>query len=174
MSTHIGKMVSLIAALVLVPAVAADDWPMLGRDRSRNAVSPEKDPPLWWQVPQADRNIPAKNIKWQASLGGRAKGDPIVANGLVWVGTSSYAPKEKVHAAVLKCFREKDGKFLYQYVTEILPGDLSSDLHGRQSRRTRIRRRTGPRDRQRNVGHGHRYGPRPSGYAAPLPASAGY
>ena len=31
-------------------ALRADDWPMLGRDATRNPVSSEKNPPTWWQV----------------------------------------------------------------------------------------------------------------------------
>lgn len=99
MSSRIFNTTSLFVVLFLAPAAAAEDWPMFGRDRSCNAVSLEKDPPLWWQIPQADPKIPAKNTKWQASLGGRSKGDPIVANGLVWVGTNNEGGYEQRPAA---------------------------------------------------------------------------
>lgn len=96
-----------------------DDWPMLGRDNTRNPLSPEKNPPLWWAA--SDRPEARKNIKWIAALGTWTKGDPVVAGGLVWIGTNNGAPRDpkvKTPAPVLMCFRERDGQFLYQYVTQ--------------------------------------------------------
>jgi hypothetical protein len=103
MSSRIGKTMALIVVLTLVPAVAADDWPMFGRDRSRNGVSPEKNPPIWWQV--ADNEGPnlqrSKNIKWQAKLGANTNCDPVIAKGLVWVGTSVQDAKSKTRSGAL-------------------------------------------------------------------------
>ena len=101
--------------LLCLPA-RADDWPVLGRDKTRNAVSPEKNPPQWWQPPITvgpDRRA-GKNIKWEAPLPHRTKCDPVVANGLVWVGSRERLNKGR-SASVLACYREKDGKLLYQY-----------------------------------------------------------
>src|SRR5262249_20786879 len=45
---------------------------------------------------------------------------PVVAGGLVWVGTNNRAPRDpktKQDAAALMCFRESDGRFLWQYVS---------------------------------------------------------
>lgn len=53
--------------------------------------------------------------------------DPVVANGLVWIGANNTTPRDpelKREAAVLMCFRESDGKFLYQYVVPAKPGSL--------------------------------------------------
>jgi outer membrane protein assembly factor BamB len=95
------------------------DWPMLGRDQSRNPVSPEKNPPTWWLL--GDKKT-SRNIKWRVDLSARNKADPVVANGLVWVGGDR--PRGfKDRAPALMCFREKDGKFLYQYVTVLPPGE---------------------------------------------------
>src|SRR5450631_3534757 len=123
MFSRIGKIVSLIVGLTLVPAVAADDWPMLGRDRTRNPVSGEKNPPLWWQVEdnQGPNWQPSRNIKWQAKLGANTNCDPVIANGLVWVGTSVHDEKTRERSAVLKCFREKDGRLLYEHRSLGLP-----------------------------------------------------
>lgn len=84
---------------------------MYGRDRTRNAVSPEKDAPVEWDIQTG------RNIKWRARLGGIATAQPIVSGGLVWVGTNNGEPRDparKSRAGVLACFRERDGAFLYQ------------------------------------------------------------
>ena len=40
---------------LLSTQACADDWPMLGRDQTRNAVSSEKQPPLDWHLGEFDR-----------------------------------------------------------------------------------------------------------------------
>jgi RNA polymerase sigma factor (sigma-70 family) len=103
-----------------IPAKAvASDWPMWGRDATRNMVSAEKNPPAAWNV------ATGKNIKWTAQLGSRSLGNPVVAGGLIWVGTNNQNPRDPAvtsDASVLMCFRESDGAFLYQYVSPRLPG----------------------------------------------------
>src|SRR5262245_11457952 len=87
---------------------------MFGRDKTRNPVSPEKNPPTEWDIKTG------KNIKWKAKLGSITFGTPIVANGLVWIGTNNESPRDpnaKGPAGVLMCFRESDGQFLYQHVS---------------------------------------------------------
>jgi outer membrane protein assembly factor BamB len=101
----------------------ADDWPMRGRDNSRNPVSREHDAPIDWDF--ADQRLkPAKvpkNIRWSAELGDALLGgDPVVAGGLIWIGTNNSRPRDKARsedASVLMCFSERDGAFLYQYVS---------------------------------------------------------
>src|SRR5262245_444766 len=111
---------SLLLACCSLRVMAAD-WPMLGRTSSRNAVSPEKDAPLFWQCATRDANgqllQPARNIKWTAQLGSLTYGDPVVSDGLVWVGTNNDGldPDDKTDASVLICFRVSDGKRLYKY-----------------------------------------------------------
>jgi outer membrane protein assembly factor BamB len=102
---------------------------MLGRDETRNGVSPEQGAPVDWQVESRDPATGAvrksRNIKWSAKLGQRSLGGPVVANGLVWVGTNNEQPRDpqvKDDASVLMCFRESDGQFLYQYVSPRLRG----------------------------------------------------
>ena len=62
----------LVASLCLLTwasiSAQADDWPLYGRDATRKPVSPEKDPPLWWQVER-----PAKNVLWQIDLAGHTR-----------------------------------------------------------------------------------------------------
>jgi outer membrane protein assembly factor BamB len=109
----------LVLALLPAAAAPAADWPMLGRDATRNAVSPEKNPPITWQTGE-----PGKNIKWQAPLGSTSYSDPVVSNGLVWVGTNNMPLGAKIDspdASVLVCLREGDGQPLYRYVSPRLP-----------------------------------------------------
>jgi outer membrane protein assembly factor BamB len=107
------------------------DWPQFGRDRTRNAVSPEKDPPLWWQAGQIDdkgKALPDKNIRWTATLGSSTYGDPVVADGMVWIGTNNDVEKRK-DAAVLLCLDEKTGEELYRYVSPRLKGRVHDWPH---------------------------------------------
>ncbi|MEW6303105.1 MAG: PQQ-binding-like beta-propeller repeat protein [Verrucomicrobiota bacterium] len=109
-------------ALVISSIIgSAADWPMRGRDNSRNAVSVETGAPVQWQL--AARNRPAQNIFWSTEIGSFNLGDPVVADGLVWVGTNNDHPRDPKRtndASVLMCFREADGKFLYQHVSDRL------------------------------------------------------
>src|SRR5262249_26020749 len=124
---------SLLLASCSSQAVAAD-WPMFGRTSSRNAFSPEKNPPLFWQCAIRDANgqllQPAKNIKWTAPLGPLTFGDPVVSDGLVWVGTNNHRlePNDETDAAVLVCLRASDGKRLYAYRSPRLQGPLTHDF----------------------------------------------
>jgi outer membrane protein assembly factor BamB/precorrin-6B methylase 2 len=131
----------LIVALVLSFAAAecarADDWPMYGRDATRNPVSPEKNPPTDWQIETKDEagkvSAPAKNVKWQAALGNNMIGSPIISGGLVWVCTNNEVPRDpkfKDDASCLMCFNESDGAFRWQHLTPRHPGGRVHDWPG--------------------------------------------
>ena len=127
-----------IAALAVslpwcLPALG-DDWPQFGRDNTRNAVSREKHPPTIWDIGQYDEKVPperipgtSKNIKWSARLGTQTVGDPVVVDGLVWIGTNNGYGEDQPDASVLACFRESDGKLLYRYVSPRLVGRRDND-----------------------------------------------
>jgi outer membrane protein assembly factor BamB len=139
-------IVLLVVAIGL--AARADDWPMPGRDRTRNPVSPESGAPADWQVEARDPKTgaverPARNVKWSAKLGSRSLGGPVVAGGLVWVGTNNGSPRDQrdtvagkdgrrqpIDMSVLMCFRESDGKFLWQYASRRLETGLINDGYG--------------------------------------------
>ena len=68
----------------------------------------------------------SKNIKWVAKLGSQSYGNPVVADGKIWVGTNNGAGWLKRYPAetdlgCLLCFNEADGKFLWQHSSEKLP-----------------------------------------------------
>jgi outer membrane protein assembly factor BamB len=113
---------ALIIWLVVVTAgsaTAQGAWPMFGRDATRNSASPETNPPVWWDVQTG------RNIKWQAAIGMHAWAQPVVADGLVWIGTDNQLPRDPAitgPAGVLMCFRESDGEFLYQHASPARQG----------------------------------------------------
>jgi outer membrane protein assembly factor BamB len=143
--------VCAIAFTTIGLARAADDWPTFGRDHTHNAVSPEHGAPAEWHIKDGAKTVvndkvtekfaDAKNIRWTARLGARGIGGPVVAGGLVWVGTNNYRPrdpadfrvlsngkKEPIDKSVLMCFRESDGAFLWQYAVPRLGGGVSMHL----------------------------------------------
>ena len=131
MSNRLHFTICLTSALVLMcnAASTAGDWPMLGLNGTRNAVSPEKGAPLDWSIGKWDyaksRWYPekARNIKWRARLGDMTFGTPIVAGGSVFIGTNGTGGHVKPHDdeavgyGYLHCFRAADAKFLWTYST---------------------------------------------------------
>lgn len=99
--------------------VGQNDWPQWAGSYLRNNVTNEPNIPTEWDV-QA-----GKNIRWSAPLGSETYGNPVVANGRVYVGTNNGAgyikryPSE-VDLGVLLCFDEKTGEFLWQHSSEKL------------------------------------------------------
>jgi outer membrane protein assembly factor BamB len=113
---------SLVVAASVV--VSAADWPMWGGTPSRNMVSPMKGLPTEWDVKSG------KNVKWVAELGSQSYGNPVVAEGVVLVGTNNEAlrdPKQAGDRGVLKAFRESDGEFLWQATFEKLASGRAND-----------------------------------------------
>lgn len=118
-----------------VTTLYAADWPMLGRDATRNPVSLEQGPPLAWDVGSFDRRTkkwvdPGKNVRWRADLGVGVYASPVVADGLVWIGANSQGledHKDEAPAALLRCYRESDGELLYEYVSPRIKGNSRRD-----------------------------------------------
>jgi hypothetical protein len=68
-------------------AIAAD-WPMLGRDGTRNGVSAEVGAPTQWSVEErdGDRMIrKSRGVLWSAPLGSQTHSSPVVSGGLLWI-----------------------------------------------------------------------------------------
>ena len=106
------------------PIPARGDWPMWGGTPDRNMVSTMKGIPTSWDVKTK------KNVKWMAQLGSQSYGNPVVAGGQVYAGTNNELvrnPKEGGDRGVLMCFRESDGKFLWQHTNEKLAAGRAND-----------------------------------------------
>ena len=100
------------------------DWPMWGGKPDRNMVSTMKGLPAEWDVKTK------KNVKWVANLGSQSYGNPVVASGMVFVGTNNEAPrdpKQPGDRGVLMAFRESDGEFLWQATSEKLTSGHAND-----------------------------------------------
>ena len=86
------------------------NWPMWGGTPDRNMVSNMKGLPTDWDVKTK------KNVKWVAKLGSQSYGNPVVAGGMVFVGTNNEGLRDSKQAGdrgVLMVFGEKDGAFLW-------------------------------------------------------------
>lgn len=94
--------------------VGKTDWPQWAGWSGRNNTPPGKNIPTQWDIDSG------KNIKWQAQLGSQTYGNPVVANGKVYVGTNNGAGHIKryprnVDLGCMLCFDEKTGKLLWQH-----------------------------------------------------------
>jgi len=100
------------------------DWPMWGGTPDRNMVSNMKGLPLDWDVKTK------KNIKWVAQLGSQSYGNPVIAGGIVFVGTNNELlrdPQQPGDRGVLMAFRESDGEFLWQQTHTKLESGRAND-----------------------------------------------
>ena len=123
---------ALVAGVVAVTAVVAlrggdpgtGDWPMWGGTPDRNMVSNMKGLPATWDVAKK------VNVKWVSALGSQSYGNPVVAGGMVFLGTNNEAvrdPKQGGDRGVLMAFRESDGEFLWQHTSEKLAAGRVND-----------------------------------------------
>src|SRR6188474_2148696 len=108
---------ALFVAAIVAPArfrgsePGTGSWPMWGGTPDRNMVSDMKGLPGEWDIKTK------KNVKWVAKLGSQSYGNPIVADGFVFVGTNNELlrdPKQPGDRGVLMAFRESDGQFIWQ------------------------------------------------------------
>ena len=100
------------------------DWPMWGGSADRNMVSPMTGLPESWDV---DTKV---HVKWVAGLGSQTYGNPVVANGKVFIGTNNEALYDKEtpgDKGILLALNEADGKFLWQMVTDKHPAGRVND-----------------------------------------------
>jgi len=123
----------LIGAAACIAFYAADsnagepgtgEWPMWGGTPDRNMTSNMKGLPTEWDVKTK------KNVKWVAQLGSQSYGNPVVAGGMVFVGTNNELlrdPKQGGDRGVLMAFRESDGEFLWQQTHTKLESGRAND-----------------------------------------------
>ena len=122
-------LVGLTGVFAAVTLAIADgrsggDWPMWGGTPRRNMVSPMKGLPTKWDI------TAGQNVKWVAKLGSQTYGNPVVANGVVIVGTNNELvrdPKQPGDRGVVMAFRESDGEFLWQATHEKLSSGRVND-----------------------------------------------
>jgi len=100
--------------------VGKRDWPQWGGSYGRNNTPEGKNIPIKWNVESGE------NILWSMPLGSETYGNPVVANGKVYIGTNNgngYIKRypSSVDLGCLVCFDEKTGTFLWQHSNEKLP-----------------------------------------------------
>ncbi len=122
--------VTIASALLVLAGVApfpliSQDWPMWGGAAQRNMASVMMNLPESWDVKSG------KNIKWKAEIGSTSFGNPVVADGKIFLGTNNGNPRNpriQEDKGVLMCFRESDGKFLWQAVADKLASEPQHDF----------------------------------------------
>jgi outer membrane protein assembly factor BamB len=109
------------------------DWPQWAGDSARNNVAVGKGVPTEWDTGKIDRKTgvwdrssASKNVLWVARVGSQTYGNPVVAEGRLFVGTNNGAGYLSRYPAtddlgVMLAFDTKDGSFLWQHSSEKLP-----------------------------------------------------
>src|SRR6201988_2572229 len=83
------ELLGLSATILTASDPGSGDWPMWGGTPDRNMVSNMKGLPAEWDVKTK------KNVKWMAELGSQSYGNPVVAGGMVFVGTNNELVRDK-------------------------------------------------------------------------------
>ena len=115
---------SLVPERLAASDPGTGDWPMWGGTPDRNMVSNMTGLPAEWDVESG------MNIRWVADLGSQSYGNPVVANGMVFVGTNNELlrdPEQGGDRGVLMAFRESDGEFLWQQAHRKLESGRAND-----------------------------------------------
>lgn len=118
----LGLAITMAAAAA--PPAAGADWPMWGGNASRNMVSSETGIPRTW-----DPKTKA-GIKWVAEIGSQSYGNPVVADGKVFLGTNNELlrdPEQGGDRGVVMVFDEATGEFLWQMTHEKLAAGRVND-----------------------------------------------
>ena len=115
----------LTAEFEVAPRLVVDgDWPMWGSTLTRNMVSDATGLPAEWDT---DTGL---NVKWVAALGSASYGNPVVADGKIFIGTNNElmrAPDVAGDKGIVMAFRESDGEFLWQMVHDKLESGQVND-----------------------------------------------
>jgi outer membrane protein assembly factor BamB len=127
MLKKIALLVGLVAIVQTAPTGAGKgvtEWAMWGGSPDRNMVSDATGLPTSWDVKTG------RNIKWVAALGSQSYGNPVIAGGVVLIGTNNEAlrdPKQPGDRGVVMAFRESNGEFLWQATFEKLSSGRAND-----------------------------------------------
>jgi outer membrane protein assembly factor BamB len=127
MLKKIAGVLGLLALVQTAPTGAGKgvtEWAMWGGSPDRNMVSDATGLPTSWDTKTG------KNIKWVAALGSQSYGNPVIAGGVVLIGTNNEAlrdPKQPGDRGVVMAFRESNGEFLWQATFEKLASGRAND-----------------------------------------------
>ncbi len=127
-----------VLALGIGNIAAADgDWPQWGGTNQRNMANPHAKglpttftPGKFKDGTEEIDMATTKGVKWVAKLGSQTYGNPVIANGRVFVGTNNESPRDPRHQGdrgVLMCFEEATGKLLWQLVVPKLESGKVND-----------------------------------------------
>jgi outer membrane protein assembly factor BamB len=118
------KTITITILLAMTPVMGAD-WPHWGGGLGRNMVNTtETNLPTAWDIKSGS------NIVWVKPLGSLAYGNPVVAEGKVFVGTNNDGLYDKAltgDKGNILCFNAKDGTFLWQAVHDKLSAGRVND-----------------------------------------------
>ncbi|MEK6796017.1 MAG: PQQ-binding-like beta-propeller repeat protein [Spirochaetota bacterium] len=113
-------MKALFVCVLVAAAAFAEDYPQWGRTHDRNMISPEKNLPDAISVHFGSNGIIKRlstNFLWAAPVGYYTFGNPTVADGRLFIGTSRYKPTTAKYAGdrgVLTCLDAMTGQFVWQ------------------------------------------------------------
>ncbi len=114
------KRVLLTTTLMLLAGLslaAGSDVGMYGNTPDRNMVSDATGLPSSWDTESG------ANIRWKQKLGTQSYGGPVLAGGVLYVGTNNENPRNaevEGDKGVIMAFRAQDGEFLWQKVHDKL------------------------------------------------------
>ncbi|XAM00187.1 PQQ-binding-like beta-propeller repeat protein [Phycisphaeraceae bacterium D3-23] len=113
-----------LCASVVANHAWAEDWPVWGRDASRNMASDEPgtipvDFAPGEEIGRSGQIDPesTRHVRWIAKLGSQAFGNPVVADGRILVGTNNESPRDDKYRgdrSVFYCLDEATGEMIWQ------------------------------------------------------------
>ncbi|MBM4021984.1 MAG: serine/threonine protein kinase [Planctomycetes bacterium] len=123
---------AILALLGVAATASAAEWNQWGGSPHRNNTPAAAGLPVEWSPGDFDQDTGAwrpetsQNVLWVAALGSQSYGNPVVADGKVFVGTNNgkgwlkrYPPATDL--GCLLAFTLADGSFLWQDSSEKLP-----------------------------------------------------
>lgn len=124
--------------LAVASSLSAQSPDMWGRSAARNNVVGGSLSLSEWKAPEFDaakrlwKPNTSQGVRWAAQVGNPTYGSPVLAGGRVLIGSNNSAAHLPRHPAesdlgCLLCFRESDGKFLWQYSSPKHQGGRAND-----------------------------------------------
>jgi len=136
-TAHASLAILTLGIIATLPTARAEDWPQWGgNDPGRNMYSsatgmPESFNPGKFKPGSEDVDLTTtKNVKWVAKLGSQTYGNPVVANGKIFVGTNNATPRDpkmKEDRSCLYAFNEYNGDYLWQLAVPKLASGKVND-----------------------------------------------